>query len=261
MRSEPTPAPLPRGDSEIRNPESEIGVDERVESLQETQLAILNILEDFNSEKLRLEDTQRAVLNILEDSDVEKSHIERTQRATFNILEDFNSEKLRLEDTQRAVLNILEDSDVEKSHIERTQRATFNILEDFNAEKLRLEDTQRALLNIMDDLNQSSEELKKAHDVLEVRVMERTAELRQRTEELGRSNAELEQFAYVASHDLQEPLRKIQAFGDRLHIRVGENKAQGVLSRLQSRITNEGGHVDELRSVPPVLEDVFIALS
>jgi ABC-2 type transport system ATP-binding protein len=53
----------------------------------------------------------------------------------------------------------------------------------------------------------------------------------------------------------------VQAFGDRLHIRVGESKAEGVLSRLEAQITTEGGHVDELRSVPPGLEDVFIALS
>jgi hypothetical protein len=53
----------------------------------------------------------------------------------------------------------------------------------------------------------------------------------------------------------------VQAFGDRLHIRVRENKAQDVLSRLKSEIRSVGGEIHELRLVPPVLEDVFIALS
>jgi PAS domain S-box-containing protein len=51
------------------------------------------------------------------------------------------------------------------------------------------------------------------------------ATLSQKMAELSRSNAELEQFAFVASHDLQEPLRKIQAFGDRLR-----SKCNGLLS-------------------------------
>lgn len=53
----------------------------------------------------------------------------------------------------------------------------------------------------------------------------------------------------------------VQAFGDRLHIRVRESTTQGVLARLTSQIESAGGRVEDLRYVPPVLEDVFIALS
>lgn len=73
-------------------------------------------------------------------------------------------------------------------------------------------------------------------------------ELRLKNEELMRSNADLEQFAYVSSHDLQEPLRKIRAFGDRLGHRfrdvLGEDGVayidvmQGAATRMQVLIND-----------------------
>jgi PAS domain S-box-containing protein len=55
--------------------------------------------------------------------------------------------------------------------------------------------------------------------------------------QLENSNAELQNFASVASHDLQEPLRKIQAFSDRLRVKCGKMlNAQGLdyLDRMQN---------------------------
>ncbi len=57
-------------------------------------------------------------------------------------------------------------------------------------------------------------------DVTESKISERQLEMQK--QELESANQELERFAYVASHDLQEPLRKIRTFGDRLADRYSE---------------------------------------
>ena len=53
----------------------------------------------------------------------------------------------------------------------------------------------------------------------------------------------------------------VRAFGDRLHLRVEANQAEMVIQNLKKSIPAGGGALTDARPVPPVLEDVFIALS
>ncbi|HEV7239187.1 MAG TPA: ATP-binding protein [Thermoanaerobaculia bacterium] len=72
----------------------------------------------------------------------------------------------------------------------------------------------------------------------DIRARKRAEEvLRNAMSRLEQSNRELEDFAYVASHDLQEPLRKIQAFGDLLrskHAAEMDAQARDYVERMQS---------------------------
>ncbi|NOU50609.1 GHKL domain-containing protein [Pseudoalteromonas sp. JBTF-M23] len=128
----------------------------------------------------------------------------------------------------------------------------------------------------------AKQQLEAYNQTLEQKVKERTHALEVYTEELNRSNRELEDFAFVASHDLQEPLRKIRAFADRLTNSCGEqlgDKGRDYLNRMNSaavrmstlisdllelsRVTTRGKPFEEVNLnilIQKVTEDLEIAI-
>jgi two-component system CheB/CheR fusion protein len=99
---------------------------------------------------------------------------------------------------------------------------------------------------------------------LEKRVQERTDSLAEMNKRLQQSNRELEQFAYVASHDLQEPLRKVSTYLGFIKNNVPdpENKLQTYFQKIDKSISRMGRLIRNLLDYSKldkdqgVLEDV-----
>jgi len=99
----------------------------------------------------------------------------------------------------------------------------------------------RGYAKIMRDIS----ERKQAEDAL----AQANADLQAFTERLQRSNRDLEDFAFIASHDLQEPLRKIKVFGQRLQDHAGDHldaEETDFLERMISASQRMKTMIDEL---------------
>ncbi|TMP28394.1 histidine kinase [Pseudoalteromonas rubra] len=139
------------------------------------------------------------------------------------------------------------------------------------------------LIKHLHSVRRSKEQLERYNEQLEDKVKERTQALELYADELTRSNRELEDFAFIASHDLQEPLRKIRAFSDRIKANYEallDEKGKDYLSRMDnaakrmsvlitdllslSRVTTKGKEFEDVALNPlmeTVLDDLEITIS
>jgi PAS domain S-box-containing protein len=109
---------------------------------------------------------------------------------------------------------------------------------------------------------------------LETQVVQRTKELNQKNDDLEKMNRELQSFAYISSHDLQEPLRKIQTFATQINERESNNlsdngkdkfkRMQNAANRMQTLIqdllaysrTSIQERIFEKATLSAIIEDV-----
>ena len=132
---------------------------------------------------------------------------------------------------------------------------------------LNAENTQRMIAQVaLKEVNETlerrvherTEELSSANARLQGEVLERAQaqrELRAFAHKLEESNKELQSFASVAAHDLQEPLRKVQAFGDRLKSKFADalgDQGQDYLERMQDASGRMATLINDLLSYSQV---------
>lgn len=123
---------------------------------------------------------------------------------------------------------------------------------------------EQSLLLAIGDITEKRKldnELKLFAERLEKLVFERTLSLQAANVDLRHSNENLEQFAYIASHDLQEPLRKIKTYSSFLYDDYKENLPQGAQELIKKIISSSermSKLIKALLNFSTVLHDEFV---
>ncbi len=130
-----------------------------------------------------------------------------------------------------------------------------------NARQIKNEITEEQLILLaIEDVTERKlveQKLKTFSDDLEKKVKERTAAWQISNEELFQTNKQLDQFAYVASHDLQEPLRKIITFSNRLrdkHMDELSTEVRAYIDKIESSSSRMSTLIRDLLNYSRLLE-------
>ncbi len=149
----------------------------------------------------------------------------------------FDSQKDKIKPDPFTFLNFVHPTDLNYITAKLNSIGQFDSIYIFELKIIDLLGEQKSLYlrgeNIVDEETGNKVSIATLLDITTLRDMR--SELEGKVADLNNSNAELEHFAYVASHDLQEPLRKIVSFGERLQLSTesgGDREQQFYLDRI-----------------------------
>ncbi|MDY6932486.1 MAG: PAS domain S-box protein, partial [Halobacteriota archaeon] len=134
----------------------------------------------------------------------------REEASKINIKEIYSNSQERIP----ILKELLSEGLVQNSEVQLRRKDGTSVSTSVTISPLEM-DGERVILTAVKDITErkkAEEEVRKLNEELENRVIERTEQLNGAMIDLERSNKELEQFAYVASHDLQEPLRMVSSY-------------------------------------------------